>query len=63
MIEDITIKTDNLQKLLLDEVVAENEEEELAFFMNKFNLNIENLEVMPALREHVEPLLSRVEEE
>lgn len=63
MVEDITIKTDNLQKLFLDEVILENEEDELAFFMNKFNLNIENLEVMPALREHIEPLLSRVEED
>ena len=63
MVEDITIKTDNLQKLFLDEVILENEEDELAFFMNKFNLNIENLEAMPALREHIEPLLSRVEED
>ena len=63
MVEDITVKTDNLQKLFLDEVTIENEEEELAFFMNRFNLNIENLEAMPALKEHIEPLLSGTEEE
>ncbi len=63
MVEDVTVKTDNLQKLFLDEVTIENEEDELAFFMNRFNLNIENLEAMPALKEHIEPLLSRTEEE
>lgn len=62
MFEEMTIKTDNLQKLLLDEFVAENEEEELVFFMNRFNLSIENLEAMPALREHIEPFLSMVED-
>jgi len=63
MVEDVTVKTDNLQKLFLDEVTIENEEDELAFFMNRFNLNIENLEAMPALKEHIEPLLSSTEEE
>jgi len=63
MVEDVTVKTDNLQKLFLDEVTIENEEDELAFFMNRFNLNIENLEAMPALKEHIEPLLSGTEEE
>ena len=61
MVEDITVKTDNLQKLFLDEVALESKEEELAFFMNRFGLNIENLEAMPAFKEHVEPLLSRME--
>ncbi len=60
--EDITVRTDNLQKILLDEVVIEDEEDELAFYINRFNLDPETVESMPALSEHVKTLLSETVE-
>ena len=56
--EEKTIKTDDLAKLILDEFTASSREEELAFFMEKFNLNLDTLEIMPALKEHLEELMS-----
>jgi len=60
--EDVTIRTDNLQKILLDEVVVEDEEDELAFYINRFNLDPETVKTMPALSEHVKTLLSEAVE-
>ncbi len=60
--EDVTIRTDNLQKILLDEVVVEDEEDELAFYINRFNLDPETVKTMPALSEHVKTLLSETVE-
>lgn len=31
-------------------------DEELAFFMHKFNLDLETVETMPAFEEHLKPL-------
>lgn len=58
MVEDITVRTDNLQKIFLSEVVTGDEEDELAFYMNKFNLDVETIQTMPALGEHIRTLLS-----
>ncbi|KAA0010615.1 MAG: hypothetical protein FE037_04445 [Thermoplasmata archaeon] len=60
--EDVTIRTDDLQKILLDEVVVEDEEDELAFYINRFNLDPETVKTMPALSEHVKTLLSEAVE-
>lgn len=60
--EDITVRTDDLQKFLLDEIVVEDEEDELAFYINRFNLDPETIKTMPALSEHVKTLLSEAAE-
>ncbi|HDO19738.1 MAG TPA: hypothetical protein ENG74_03330 [Thermoplasmatales archaeon] len=60
--EEKTVKTENLQKLLLDEAVVDTKEDELAFFMNRFNLDIDTVEVMPAFEEHIKPLFKSEEE-
>ncbi|MCD6468097.1 MAG: hypothetical protein J7L32_02135 [Thermoplasmata archaeon] len=61
--EETTVKTDNLRKLLLDESVGDTPEDELAFFMNRFNLDIETVEAMPAFEEHIKPIFSAKEED
>ena len=37
-------------------------EEELAFYSNKFNLDRDTIETMPAFEEHIKPLFSKVKE-
>ncbi len=57
--EEKTIKTDDIQRILLED----NKEDELAFFMNKFNLDIDTVEEMPAFEEHLKPIFSTKKEE
>ncbi|HEC95267.1 MAG TPA: hypothetical protein ENI45_04805 [Thermoplasmatales archaeon] len=61
--EETTVKTDNLRKLLLDESIGDTREDELAFFMNKFNLDLETVETMPAFEEHLKPIFTVKEED
>lgn len=61
--EETTVKTDNIRKLLLDESIGDTPEDELAFFMNKFNLDIETVEAMPAFEEHIKPIFLLKEED
>ena len=42
--------TDRKEPMTLDE--------ELAFFMHRFNLDLETLKTMPAFEEHLKPLFS-----
>ncbi|MCD6237645.1 MAG: hypothetical protein DRN09_03290 [Thermoplasmata archaeon] len=57
--EEKTIKTDNVGKMILDDLTATTTEDELAFFMNKFNLDVDTLEIMPAFEEHVKHIKTR----
>ena len=61
--EEKTVKTNNLRKLLLDESIGDTQEDELAFFMNKFNLDIETVETMPAFEKHLKPIFTVKEED
>lgn len=60
--EDVTVKTDNLQRFLFDEIAVTDEEDELAFYINRFNLDAETIEIMPALGKHIRSLLSETKE-
>ena len=40
-----------------------NLDEELAFFMHKFNLDLDTVETMPAFQEHLKPLFQRQKNE
>ena len=57
--EEKTIKTDNVGKMILDDLTATTTEDELAFFMNKFNLDVDTLEIMPVFEEHVKHIKTR----
>jgi hypothetical protein len=54
--EEKTIKTDNIGKILLDDLNATTSEEELAFFMKRFNIDVDTIETMPAFEEHIKQI-------
>lgn len=57
--DDIIEEADVISRLFLKGNLALSSDEQLAFFMNRFNLDRETVEDMPAFQEHCKLLFNK----